>query len=369
MDVGNSDFRFTKLYNEHLDEKEGKPIREAARAELHIDSLDRYHTNTPGIAATVQTQQLAKLIGPTVTPNLSFRVTSPGLTASNFVVSGRNGRNLIYGYFERIALTQMQMFFRCPTIISGNDWQFGNGLIYLSYYRTIGGTTTTRAFTIPTGNYSPVALAAYMQNAIRTWPVLTPTAVTVNFTNGQFVFSTNVAGDTIGITPYGTAAPGPGTDQTLNTLHYRTAKVFGFGAEDFVIGVGGLGTIVGSTPNMLYTDYVDVCSKALTKYKRVKDTNAADGARQDVICRIYLTGNNTSTDPTTNSVISYNTSLPFNNMPIINVSWITPNYNKWSVEEVLSSVDFELYDMYGNPLFWTSAYNTEFQCTLTVSET
>jgi len=370
MDVGNSDFRFTKLHGERYEEKDGKPQRDPARAELHIDSLDRYHTNSPVMPAGIPSQQLAKLIGPTRTAQVTYNASGPGMTVANFVVSGKTPRNLIYGYFERMAMTQMQLFFRCPTIINGNDWQFGNGTIYLSYYQASSTTTFTRAFVLPTGNYSPTSLAAYMQGAIRAWPALTPTAFTVLFANGIFSFATNVAGDTIGVTPYGTASPGPGTNETLNTLSYRTAKVFGFGSEAYTIGVGGAGTIFGKTPNMLYTDYVDICSSALTKYKRVKDTNSTDAARQDVVCRIYLTGNNTSTDPATNSVVSNTgTNAPFTNMPIINVSWISPNYNKWSVEEALSGIDFQLFDMYGNPLFWSSVYNTEFQCTLTVSET
>jgi len=368
MDVGNNDFRFTKLHSQHGEEKEGKPQRDPARAELHIDSLDRFHTNSPVMPAGVATQQLAKLIGPTRTAQVNYNASGPGLTVANFVVSGQTPRNLIYGYFERMALTQMQFFFRCPTIISGSDWQFGNGTIYLTYYQAAGANTFTRAFVIPTGNYSPTSLAAYMQTAIRAWPGLTPTAFTVTFTNGIFTFATNVANDTIGVTPYGATAIG--TDQTLNTLSYRTAKLFGFGSEAYTTGVGGSGTIFGRTPNMLYTDYVDVCSSALTKYKRVKDTNSTDAARQDVVCRIYLTANNACTDPATNSVVANTgTNPPFINMPIINTSWATPNYNKWSVEEALSGIDFQLFDMYGNPLFWSSVYNTEFQCTLTVSET
>lgn len=369
MDVGNSDFRFTKLHSSGAEEKDGKPQRDPARAELHIDSLDRFTTNSPGLQATVQTQQLAKLVGPIVTAPTTFNISGPGQTVSNFRITGKNTRNLIYGYFERMALTQLQMFYRCPTVISGNDWQFGNGTIYLSYYQASSTTTFTRAFVIPTGNYSPASLAAYLQTAIRAWPALTPTAFTVTFTNGRFTFATNVVGDTIGVTPYGTASPGPGTDQTLNTLSYRTAKIFGFGSDAYTIGAGGSETIFGRTPNMLYTDYVDICSSTLTKYKRVKDTNSTSEARQDVVCRVYLTGNNTSTDPTTNSVVAQSTSVPMTYMPIINVSWISPNYNKWSVEEALSGIDFQLYDMYGNPLFWTSVYNTEFQATLTVSET
>jgi hypothetical protein len=367
MDVGNNDFRFTKLYNDSREEKEGKPQRDPARAELHIDSLDRYQTNSPAMPAGVRTQQLAKLVGPIVTPAATF-TGGPGYTGNNFVINGKNARNLIYGYFERIALTQIQMFYRCPTIISLDDWQFGNGLLYLSYFQASSATTLTRGFTIPTGNYTPTALAANLQVQIRNWPSLNPTAFTVAFTNGQFVFSTNVVGDTIAATPYGFGSLG--TSEILNTAAFRTAKLFGFGADAYVTGVGGAATIFGRKPNLLYTDYVDVCSTSLCKYKRVKDTNTTEGALQNVVCRIYLTGNNTSTSPLTNSVVpNDNTVNPVVFFPIINSSWITPNFNKWSVEEALSSIDFQLYDMYGNPLYWSSVFNTEFQCTLTVSET
>jgi hypothetical protein len=91
---------------------------------------------------------------------------------------------------------------------------------------------------------------------------------------------------------------------------------------------------------------------------------------------VYLTGNNTSTDPGTNSANPNQagatgalTVVPFTYLPTINTSWINPNFCKWSPEEALSSIDFQLYDMYGNVLFWSSEFNTEFQCTLTVTET
>jgi hypothetical protein len=374
MDVGNSDFRFTKLHNENKEERDGKPIREPARAELHLDSLDRWHTNSPNIPATITTQQLAKLYGPTrlgVVPPIS---ANPGVFGNNFIINTKNSTNLIYGYFERIALTQLNFFYRCPTVIAGNQSNYGNGLIYFSYYRTSNSTTSTQGVFIPTNNYTPQSLAAQMQVLIRAAFGVPAAAFTVTFVNGQFVFATNVAGDTIGVTPYGTGTLG--TDELLNTIHYRTCKLFGFGLAAFTIGVSGSGTITGSAPNMLYTDYVDICSSTLTKFKRVKDTNSTDNRRDDVICRVYLTGNNSSTDPGTNSGTanqsgsnSTATVVPFTYMPIINISWITPNFNKWSPEEVLSSIDFKLYDMYGNPLFWSSQWNTEFQATLTLSET
>jgi len=374
MDVGNNDFRFTKLQADHSEEKEGKPMREPARAELHIDSLDRYNVNSPGMPAVVRTQQLAKLVGP---------VTS-SLTGNNFTISGIRGRNLIYGYFERIALTQIQFFYRCPTVVSyagAGGTNFSNNILYYAYYQVSTGTTTLTSITIPQGNYTPQGLALQVQTLIRAG-ALTPTAFTVTFSPsgvvgglaGQFVFSTNVAGDTFALQFPVTIGGG---SEILATIGFRTAKLFGFGDEAYIAGVGGSGTVIGRTPNLLYTDYVDICSRALTKFKRVKDTNSTDLATQDVIARIYLTSANTSTDPATNSSTAALSatggtapaSVPMTFLPIINTSWITPNFNKWSVEETLSSIDFQLYDMYGNPLYWNADWNTEFQATLTVSET
>jgi hypothetical protein len=386
MDVGNPDFRFTHLHKDNKEEKDGKPIREPARAELHIDSLDRFHNNSTGVPATVQSQQLAKLIGPTKirAGTIPQEFGPSSLVGNNFVVSGKNSRNLIYGYFERIALTQIQLFYRTPNVISPLDFQWGNGLIYFNYYQVTGTNNYTQSFIIPTGNYSPASLALYLQGAIRGWPGLTPTAVTVTFTNGRFIFQTNIVGDTISVAPYGQTVPGgPGTDELFNSAHYKMCKMLGLGASGFGQGptaVGGpSGQMIGYTPNMNFTDYVDICSSTLTKYKRVKDTNSTDLATQDVIARIYISGNNTSSDPTTNAITpnQYYVSgtalativAPITYAQIINASWITPNFNKWSPEEALSSVDFKLRDMYGNPLYWTSENNTEFQATLTVSET
>jgi len=378
MDVGNSDFRFTKLHNEQREEKDGKPIREPARAELHIDSLDRYQVNSPGLPAGINSQQLAKLVGP----------STSSLVGNKFTISGLKGRNLIYGYFERIAITQLQLFYRCPTVVSSfgiNGVNVSNNVLYYAYYQTSTGVTTNTSVIIPEGNYTPTSLAATVQALIRA-AALTPTLFTVTFNppftgigsiagaGGQFVFATNVAGDTFALQTYGT---GGLNSEILGTIAYRTAKLFGFGQEAYIAGVGGSGIVKGHTPNMLYTDYVDIRSPTLTKYKRVKDTNSTAAANQDIIARVYLTGNNTATDPGTNSSTANlnaitggdNTRVPMTYLPIINVSWITPNFNKWSVEESLSSIDFELFDMYGNSLYWNPDWNTEFQCTLTVSET
>jgi hypothetical protein len=380
MDVGNSDFRFTKLNSDGKEEREGKTIRDPATAELHIDSLDRHLNNGPGMQSSTpggvnQPQIWSKLASPLF--------ANPTSTSSNMVINASRGRNLIYGYFERIALTQMQLFYRCPMFVSNQAGDIDNGCdrFGVGYYTPLGVQASTTVI-FPQGNLDPTSIADWITTRVRVG-IPAATAFTCNWNvgdpltgrgYGQFVMDAGIVGAKIYIVPQFD----PAFTRCIRMLGFGNS---GYGGLDYANGVTSINpatltrTIYSGPPTFLYTQYIDVCSAALNKFKRVKDTNSTQDGLQDVICRIYLTGANTSTSNITNSVIYANEPLTgtganlMNYWPIINTVWSNPNWSKWSPEDNLTQIDFQLYDMFGLPLFWSPEFNTEFQATLTVSET
>ena len=146
MDVGADNFRFM------LDEPEkiSRAFRYPQSAELHVNSLDRYNS-TP-----TQSQTLVQLASDVleVTGDYNYSATDCVIQAP--------GRSMLYGYFNRIAITEMQLFVRIPTIITGVNDQF-----VLSVSLTGASPFVPQTFTVPPGYYTPSLLAVALQTLIR----------------------------------------------------------------------------------------------------------------------------------------------------------------------------------------------------------
>jgi len=347
MDVGNPDFRFTKLYqNDSRDERVTQPVRASAYAELHVDSLDRYHDIAGG---QNQLQETAKLTTPQ-----SGRLDFNG-TGQKFVINTK--QYLINGYFNRIGVSQINLFYRVPTVVTGvNDT--------LAFYSGPVGAPLYYTVVIPQGYYTLTTMATQLQVLIRAATGNAAFSVATNTLAGGFTFATNTA-DVFAIA-FGSPLPVLWTEDQQQ-LYYRTARMLGAGRISFgfpteTAPVTNFQTSVNTfCPNLLFTDYIDIVSSTLCKFKRVKDTNSTDTAQSDVIARVYLCAQDTRENMGQGDAYG---SRPF----VINVGYKNINWCKWSPEESLQQIDITLLDMFGNPLPWTTAYGTEFQMTLLASE-
>jgi hypothetical protein len=120
---------------------------------------------------------------------------------------------------------------------------------------------------------------------------------------------------------------------------------------------------VGSAPNLLPTDYVDIVSTALTNYKDAKDANSSVASPGAVIGRIWLTEGAVN--------VSYDPADPANvgDSPLtVTKTWSNPNWSQWSPNQTINAVDIRLLDMYGETLDWSSVNQTECYATLTLTE-
>ena len=358
MDVGADNFRFM------LDEPEkiSRAFRYPQSAELHVNSLDRYNS-TP-----TQSQTLVQLASDVleVTGDYNYSATDCVIQAP--------GRSMLYGYFNRIAITEMQLFVRIPTIITGVNDQF-----VLSVSLTGASPFVPQTFTVPPGYYTPSLLAVALQTLIRanatnlttaaSFLVTAPTTPATIPASGAiqtgFNFSTATS-DTIKF-----AVPTVGSTRANQLRVWKFYRLIGtnflsFSGTPAFIPTSTIGTF---SPNFLPTDYIDVVSKALTNYKDVKDSNTNEQAPQGVLARIYLTDNAVNAASTTTSYSDPNAvgGAPFS----FTKKWNNPNWCQWSPNQAINQLDFKLLDMWGDTLFWnnqTSCANTEWQMTLVASE-
>jgi len=345
MDVGSPNFRFT------LDDPEAKAtaFRQPKTAELHLDSLDRYTVNdvpVPAANTSGADQNTAKLFGPIFS-------STPEPSTNNCVIQTKC--NLLYGYFSRVALTQFNLNYYVPTVVTGYNDKFS---------LVISGAGTFY-YTIPQGYYNTTTLATALQVLIRATagnpvpsagvsPPTTNTSVASNPILSGFTFTTGSA-----VTF--TFNPGVTGQSVADANNYgRVWRMLGV-PDQTPFTTAKLGV-----PNLKPTDYVDIVSQALTNYKDTKDANSSVQSPGSVLGRIWLNesfvNNQTASGgyPDPNLIGVAPLSMTKN--------WISPNWSQWSPNTSINTVDITLLDMFGNPLFWSPQYQTEWSCTLTTTE-
>lgn len=97
---------------------------------------------------------------------------------------------------------------------------------------------------------------------------------------------------------------------------------------------------IGGYPSMTYTQYIDVCSNALCKFQKLRDS-LTQFTYTNIICRIYLASpTNMSSDPFGISPCpSFTVKYP-------NMKWI-----EWNPDQMIGEIDIQYFDDSGNPLY------------------
>jgi hypothetical protein len=292
--------------------------RPHSSANLFISSTDRY------------TDVIQRVIFPT--------------TASDWALP--TSKYALLGYFERLAVTQIQMQWNVPTIIAGK-----NDVINVVVYPP-GGGSVYLVYTITPGFYSGDELAAEVQQGLRAATgYLGPMTLTVTYRADNSFRIIVAAGYSIELTS-ATLLP---TEIDANQKLLITMG--------FIGGTVSGDAIQGSSAQMLYTRWIDIVSDEMGKYQKVKDTNSFPSkTTTNVIARIYATPPN----------VLINNLQPgqlFSTPWIMTIDYNTPKYINYIPEQGgLANLNFQLIDEYGEPLFWSSEYPTEYQLTVLASE-
>jgi len=118
--------------------------------------------------------------------------------------------------------------------------------------------------------------------------------------------------------------------------------LIGLGAQTFEnITVEDLGnTETGAYANMTYTTYIDICSNALCKFQKLRDS-LTQFTYSNIICRIYLASpTNMSPDPFgVSPVPSFLTQYQ-------NIKWM-----EWNADQMIGEIDIQYFDDSGEPLY------------------
>lgn len=248
---------------------------------------------------------------------------------NNFTIQSPGA--LIYGYINRIIVSQIQLQYNIPTVIFGK-----NDTFYVNQ----------SAVLIPYGFYTPDILADLLQVRIRLATNVTDCLVTFDPQDG-FIFSS--VGFTISFTNPA-LVPDAVRDNVLKT--YRLLGI----TKDNITSSNTQTSF--DYPNFLYTPYIDIYSDVLTNYQDIKDTNSTVAKFKGMVARIYLSGTGNVQLTTPDAALG---SAPFimtadlNNCKVI----------KWTPDVAVPSIDFQLYDQYSDLIPGAAeGFSTEFQMTL-----
>lgn len=244
------------------------------------------------------------------------------------------------GYFHRIAVTECRFEFNSPNINPRNN------MIYLNVEED---TEQLYEILVPTGYYTPSELATKMTE------LLNAAYAGQNFlcvyVDNHFRVTANTA---FALEPFY-------DPEFYPELVPERSLFFMMG---FNTAQGFSTTFNGAVfPNMCYTRYVDVCSRTLTQYQRVKDNSTRENQTPAVLCRIYL-GNydnegqvsyNTDYDPS-GTPPSYFLDPAMTQWPgcrpcVAQRIWNVPKYSSWSPGQFIDQIDIQLRDDAGNLLY------------------
>jgi hypothetical protein len=298
------------------------------------------------------------------TPVNNFTIPSPGA--------------LIYGYIKDIAISQVQMEYKIPTVVpttslyDGTTVTPGNDTFYM--VNTSRNPILYQAITIPYGFYNATELAQMLTTLLDTiYAVGNPNFLVSYLSSGGqvpvdptvngncFLFASN-NGDEFYFPDRVDLELAGGI--TLTDLQWRnllrTYRLLGITSQN---GFSFPNRVLQQclSPTFLYTSYIDICSQNLTKYQKIKDTDTSVYKRDSILARIYLSGVGLP-DPTT-------ATTGVGCQPFILTSDLnTPKIIRWSQAESVYQLDFQVYDQFGDELFWDHEYPTEFQMTLLCTE-
>ena len=328
---------------------------------------------------------------------------------------------LIYGYINRIVISQIQVEYNIPTVVkdmndtfflSSNTYgdftaaTFGSGtatLQLVSGYPLIGavlenapywppgtrirdvvGNTITLSnltisfhvgplyiatdaenavtpVTMPFGFYNGDELAAMMETQIQNLGGFWDEAnITVTFDRrGGFIFTST--GDNQ-IEFYFPSFAQIQRWYGFNTAPssdqvYKAYRLIGMSRFN-ANGYPGSTQKSGAYPVFLYTPYIDIFSDILTNYQSTKDTNTSISKPKGLISRIYLSN--------TGGVQGTSATLALGVEPFIMTSDLnTPKVIRWSPDVAVPSIDFQMRDCYGDLVPGAvDGFSTEFQMTL-----
>jgi hypothetical protein len=357
------------LYN--MNDK-AKTSRPSSDSYLVLDSADRSTSSVaPGTSGFI----------PTTQPYNDFRLQKP--------------ENLLQGGFTRLSLTEVRFPYAIPNVnnLNGSAW---------FVVRTSTGDIKHRVryLGIP-GLISGYTLADILQTNLQASPIGTAIGVTwiIQYIPGHnpgfyrelfggFIIRTTATTTYSGFAMFPveptlnfpnapTVTSNPKVKSLLDLMGFSPVSNWDYITKFTTAPSGSLAVKVSSYAPMTYTTFIDVISSKLTYYQNVKDGSTKAGSQDNIICRLYVT-DESSTTPTsgqywntqTNTAVSYVTDSPPGSIPfVIHRQFVSPKQFLWDKNTAIDWIDIKLLDDFGNPLFIPEdATLPDFQITFKATE-
>jgi hypothetical protein len=304
------------MFSTTTPEHPGVPLRPATAAHFLVTSTDRYKDT------------FDRLLSPT--------------TSANWTMS--KNYNLLNGYFTRLAITQIQFWWNLPTVIEGVNDMLSIAFDLASDILTI---------TIDPGYYTVATLAAEIESKIQAHVDYDP----------AWDFQVNVVEDALQFTSTVDSQCVPEFPQVENAERINkfmiTAGLNGSAGEEITPGNF---VISYATAPMTYTSFIDICSSRLTQFQRVKDgTTLINNTNADVIARVYPC-------PPNQIINSAQPGQLFAQPWVMTIDYNTPKYIRWDAAQAITNFDIQLKDEFGDIIYWSVQYPTEYQMTMIASE-
>ena len=335
---------------------------------LAINSLDRYNKNQ-GVGG-----QFASF-----SASLERQYDLTGEPCNNFQVGGFGA--LIYGYIKKIQVSQTQLEYAVPTVVPDR-----NDTLVISILNTQPpNNIVTVQLTIPLGYYTPQEMAAILQILINASEIVSYTNLYVSFrpSYNDYEFAAEPFQDQPQYLIYFPDVPflktwfGP----TQPNDYLKVLRCYRLLGINIINDTPSIIQASAGSINFLYTPYVDIFSTALTKYQKVKDNTTSASSDSTIIARIFLSGEGTPQNtggeyaggalPGGSPLPLTGQTYPLGSRPFVVVQDAnSPKVIRWSRDETVYALDFQLRDQYGDLLYTTTGgvnqptYYTEFQMTL-----
>lgn len=258
---------------------------------------------------------------------------------------------LIYGYINRIVISQIQLQYYIPTVIPDRNDRF---FIGVGINPPIG-PGVKYPVTIPYGFYTPEEMADMLTIQINDVAQLAPLGINVSYNSADgFVFTAN---SNFYFPTFARIVTTAGESTESGFVVLKAYKLLGITTDNQDEDVEQYSR---SFPNFLYTPYIDFFSDTLTNYQNMKDTNSSISKPKGLIARVYLSGNGSLQSQIPTAALG---SAPF----VVTADMNSPKIIKWTPDVAVNSIDFQLRDCYGDLIPAgpeEGAYSTEFQMTL-----
>ena len=268
---------------------------------------------------------------------------------------------LIYGYINKIIVSQVSIQYNTPTITTRNN----------IFAIQLAGQGTISFIDIPYGFYYGSELAAVMQMLLADDAYMKDLGITVTYSSVTgFTFTATTGAPAKFFIPTIASLQIQLAQQNLSYLLstiLKTYTVFGMSIFNTTPAREQASTL---DPVFLYTPYLDICSNALTNYQTVKDTTTSARKVSSLIARVYLAG---SGQVQTTTAVDSLGCRPFQIVADLNNAKVI----KWSPDVAVPSLDFKVYDQYSDLIVSSEEVldlitdtlvgegsNTEFQMTL-----